>query len=348
MITIEPSPSLSAVPTDQGSDLGVGPYAYSIINQQYRHMVDQEGGVREDRDPEYLHQMRVGSRRLRTALQVFDQVVKLPKAARIQSIRKISQTLGRLRDLDVQIADLEQDYGQRIVHKAQLKALQKALGMLKKQRREVFAEIEGLLAQPLYTNLKRAYEDWLRSPQFRAMAELPLILVLPDLLNPLIAKLLLHPGWLVTGVEVSPAHRQTLHDLRKVCKSVRYQAEFFSNFYGPGFQAWIKELKTWQDNLGKVQDTYVLTGLLADQCDATTNLSQLHGVMAEKRQGALTDWERTRLRYLSPGFRQTLYEQVLHPQLDQTPTPEEPEAFLVNPAINPPGSSDPPCRELGL
>lgn len=337
MITTQPSPPVPTAAADQGSDLRVGPYAYSIINQQYRHMVDQEGGVREDRDPEYLHQMRVGSRRLRTALQVFDQVVKLPKAARIGPIREISQTLGRLRDLDVQITDLEQDYGQRIAHRAQLKALEKLLSLLRKQRRQVFAEVETMLSQPLYTRLQQAYEDWLRSPQFRPMAQLPLSLVLPDLLNPLIAKLLLHPGWLVTGEAVSPGHRQTLHDLRKICKSVRYQAEFFSNFYGPDFRAWVKELKTWQDNLGKVQDTYVLTGLLADQSNAATTLSQLHAVMAEKRQGALTDWEGTRLRYLSPGFRQALYQQVLHPQFDQPPAPAEPESSL-----SPTGYPDPP------
>jgi len=337
MITTQPSLPLPVAAAVQGSDLEVGSYAYSIITQQYRHMVDQEGGVREDRDPEYLHQMRVGSRRLRTALQVFDQVVKLPKAARIQAIGEISQTLGRLRDLDVQIADLEQDYGQRMVHKAQLKALQKLLSLLRKQRRQVFGEVEAMLSQPLYTRLQQAYEDWLRSPQFRPMAQLPLSLVLPDLLNPLIAKLLLHPGWLVTGDTVSPANRQTLHDLRKVFKSVRYQAEFFSNFYGPDFRAWVKELKTWQDNLGKVQDTYVLTGLLTNQSDAATTLSQLHAVMAEKRQGALSDWEETRLRYLSPGFRQTLYQQVLHPQLDQIPPPAEPEACL-----SPAGYPDPP------
>ncbi|MEB3313156.1 MAG: CHAD domain-containing protein [Cyanobacteriota bacterium] len=222
----------------------MGHYAYRIIDQQYHHMIDQEAGVRQDEDPEYLHQMRVGSRRLRTALQVFDQVVKLPKAARIQPIRKISQTLGRLRDLDVQIADIDQDYGQHMARKAQVKALQKAQGLLRKQRRQVFAEVEGMLAQPGYTNLKQAYADWLRSPQFHPIAQLSITLVLPDLLNPLIAKLFLHPGWLVAWEPVSPASRQTLHDLRKVCKSVRYQAEFFSAFYGPDFRDWVKELKT--------------------------------------------------------------------------------------------------------
>lgn len=324
-MTTSQQSTLSRIPVlaDPPPCLTVGHYAYRIIDQQYHHMIDQEAGVRQDEDPEYLHQMRVGSRRLRTALQVFDQVVKLPKAARTQPIRKISQTLGRLRDLDVQIADIEQDYGQHIAHKAQVKALQKALGLLRKQRRQVFAEVEGMLTQPRYTNLKQAYADWLRSPQFHPIAQLSMTLVLPDLLNPLIAKLFLHPGWLVAWEAVSPASRQTLHDLRKVCKSVRYQAEFFSAFYGPDFRDWVKELKTWQENLGKVQDTYVLASLLADQPYSPDSLSQLHGAMADKRQIAMADWETLRQRYLTPRFRQTLYTQVLNPQIEQVTNPGE-------------------------
>ena len=324
-MTTSQQSTLSRVPVlaDPPPCLTVGHYAYRIIDQQYHHMIDQEAGVRQDEDPEYLHQMRVGSRRLRTALQVFDQVVKLPKAARTQPIRKISQPLGRLRDLDVQIADIEQDYGQHIAHKAQVKALQKALGLLRKQRRQVFTEVEGMLTQPRYTNLKQAYADWLRSPQFHPIAQLSMTLVLPDLLNPLIAKLFLHPGWLVAWEAVSPASRQTLHDLRKVCKSVRYQAEFFSAFYGPDFRDWVKELKTWQENLGKVQDTYVLASLLADQPYSPDSLSQLHGAMADKRQIAMADWETLRQRYLTPRFRQTLYTQVLNPQIEQVTNPGE-------------------------
>jgi CHAD domain-containing protein len=48
--------------------LTAGNYAHTLIGKQYHHMVQQEQGVLADDDPEYLHQMRVGSRRLSTAL----------------------------------------------------------------------------------------------------------------------------------------------------------------------------------------------------------------------------------------------------------------------------------------
>jgi CHAD domain-containing protein len=82
-------------------------------------------------------------------------------------------------------------------------------------------------------------------------------------------------------------------------------------------------LKTWQENLGKVQDTYVLASLLADQPYPPDSLSQLHGAMADKRQIAMADWETLRQRYLTPRFRQTLYTQVLNPQIEQVTNPGE-------------------------
>ncbi len=55
-------------------------YAHQVIAEQYRRIVKQEKKVLADKDPEALHQMRVGTRRLRTALQVFGGAIELPKA----------------------------------------------------------------------------------------------------------------------------------------------------------------------------------------------------------------------------------------------------------------------------
>ncbi|MBD1848449.1 CHAD domain-containing protein [Leptolyngbya sp. FACHB-711] len=55
-------------------------YAHQVIAEQYRRIVKQEKKVLADKNPEALHQMRVGTRRLRTALQVFDGAIELPKA----------------------------------------------------------------------------------------------------------------------------------------------------------------------------------------------------------------------------------------------------------------------------
>ncbi|MBU6228554.1 MAG: CHAD domain-containing protein [Cyanobacteria bacterium REEB459] len=297
----------------------IGEYACSIIAQQYYHLIEQEAGVRADCNPEYLHQMRVGCRRLRTALQVFKPVITLPKQARAHSIRAISQILGRLRDLDVQIASIETDYSPRIQAHAEQRLLRQTLKQLKHRRGLVLIEVRTLLTSPSYQEFKRAYEKWLRFPRYKPMGTLPLQLVLPDLLNPLISKLLLHPGWLITLQESSTPSRQTLHNLRKLCKHVRYQAEFFSPFYGPSFRSWIQELKIWQDNLGTVQDIYVFRELMATQTGPPeTTPAELHQITETSRHQALQGWEELRHRYLDLNYRRSLYGLILYPQ-DQTP-----------------------------
>lgn len=65
-------------------------------------------GVKNGRDIEHIHRMRVASRRLRAALPLFAQCF-LKKRFRswMQEIKKITRALGEARDLDVQIAFLE-------------------------------------------------------------------------------------------------------------------------------------------------------------------------------------------------------------------------------------------------
>ena len=294
-------------------ELTVEQFAYQVIARQYQRMVNQEQGVLADKDPEYLHQMRVGSRRLRTALQVFSQVVKLPKKAGVQRIRNIARTLGSLRDLDVQMADIQSEYIRRVSHKKEKKALKQTLKALEEQRVDTLEKVSSLLTSKDYQDLKLAYDQWLESPKFKPNADLPLRIVLPDLLTPLISKLLLHQGWLISVHETSKYSRETLHDLRKMIKHVRYQTEFFCECYGSSFQDWVDELKLLQDNLGKVQDTYVFTNLLAQYGENFDSLSELDEIIHQNRSQSLVDWETIRHRYLAKDFRYHLYEMILHP-----------------------------------
>jgi CHAD domain-containing protein len=297
--------------------LGVGEYAYRVVEQQYHRMVNQEEGVLADQDPEYLHQMRVGSRRLRTALQVFRQVIKVPKAAGEKHIAQVARTLGTVRDLDVQIEALRSDYAQQLPKKNEQKVLKKALSVLEQQRIRAFADVRDILSQSTYQKMKAAYEDWLHHPLYSSLAQLPLSLVIPDLLSPLLSSLLLHNGWLVSVNDSSEASWLVLHDLRKMCKFVRYQAEFFSQFYDPSFQAWIDELKTLQDNLGKVQDTYVLQRLLSKELPEDTEIPELQQAIQTNREYAMLDWEAIRQRYLTANFREHLHTLLLHPTVPE-------------------------------
>lgn len=304
----------AAKPDDSSSPVSqtLGEYAHAILAKQYRRLLKQEKGVLQDKDPEYLHQMRVATRRIRTALQVFGTAVHLPKPARERQVQSFTQTLGQLRDLDVQIAALQNHYRPALPAPEQ-KRIDRAIEKLHKQRGKVFTAVEAALTGADYRDLKTAYDTWLEDPEYSALAQLPLQAVLADLLSPLLAKLLLNSGWLVAAADHSSESGIQLHELRKICKQARYQAEFFTDCYKTSFQDWLEELKQIQENLGVVQDTHVLLELLTEKGVDLAQLPTLREAIDQQRQAALVNWDETRAKYTEPEFRQSLYQMVLQP-----------------------------------
>lgn len=307
-----------------GQPLTLGTFAHQTITEQVRRILKQEGQVLADKDPEHLHQMRVGTRRLRTALKVFGEAIALPKKAGEKSVKSLAKSLGDLRDLDVQIATLEEDYLPQLDGKEQ-KSLQKGIDNLRKQRRKAFDQVEQALHSKQYQAMKDAYQDWLQEPHYQAIAQLSLRPILPDLLSPLMSELLLHPGWLIPQAALSPETSPVLHDLRKACKRVRYQAEFFEEICGSEFKGWVRELKTIQDSLGDVQDGQVLLDFLPTYLAAGEDSPNLRHRIRQQQQEAIADWDQLRERYLDPAFRQHLRQLILSTAHEPTPTASEPD-----------------------
>lgn len=75
-----------------------GDYGYQALRKSFHRVTKVEAAVLQDQDPEPLHQIRVGMRRLRTVLQVFEPAIALPKGVSDKRIRTIAQTLGSVRD----------------------------------------------------------------------------------------------------------------------------------------------------------------------------------------------------------------------------------------------------------
>lgn len=309
----------------------LGEFAYHIIEEQFDRIVKQKKHVLADHDPEHLHQMRVGTRRLRTALQVFDSVAKVPKAASANRLRDLARTLGAVRDLDVQMASLKDEYCPNLNHNEQ-KKLNKVLKSLKKQRKKAFAKLEAALTKHQYRDLKKAYKNWLQCPAYTDVAQLSMLSLLPDLLSPLLSELLLHPGWLIATHQISDENADILHDLRKVCKHVRYQAEFFTPFYGEEFRNWIKEIKQLQDDLGALQDTQVLKDLMEQELGKKSSMPGLNALVHQKQTDVLSHWDEIRQNYLDQQFRYRLHRMLLNPlnyqpQIHPELIPSEPIAF---------------------
>jgi CHAD domain-containing protein len=177
-----------------------------------------------------------------------------------------------------------------------------------------------------YLTLKQAIHDWLIQPNYTMMANLSVLEILPDLLLPLICRLFLHSGWLVgttiqsgkvslisieDAAELNQQLRKFgshLHDLRKQIKGVRYQTEFFSDFYEDAYAQRIEEFKTMQEMLGQLQDHVVLSDFLESALkeDLGKSLPTIAQIMREESIAFWQSWQPLQEKYLSPEFRKSL------------------------------------------
>ncbi len=84
--------------------------ARQIIVNYFRQMMSYKEGTKEGSDIEFVHEMRVTSRRLRTAMDNFGAC--FPEKAfnkHYKKVKSITRTLGAVRDLDVLIARFEKE-----------------------------------------------------------------------------------------------------------------------------------------------------------------------------------------------------------------------------------------------
>ena len=303
--------------------IDLGQYSHQIIQQNLQRFVEQEKAVLKDHDSEPLHQMRVGMRRLRTAVRVFEPAIVLPKTVSYSSIGKVMSSLGETRDLDVLKQILKKQY-QPLLQQSEQSKFNKVLKKLHKKRAQSSVQLKEMLKSDRYIHLKKSIESWISEPVYTPIGSLLVIQVLPDLLLPLVCQIFLHPGWLVgttmqdgnvTLIENPTVLNQQcsqfgdlLHDLRKKMKGVRYQAEFFSGFYAADYLQTIEEFKTIQDVLGELQDRVVLRQFLEStlNADLAKVLPTVNQILEQEQLAFWQSWQPLQERYLALDFRQSI------------------------------------------
>lgn len=309
----------------------LGDWAKIALEKHFQKTIQYEEDVLSDRDPEALHQMRVGMRRLRSAAKGFAPALDLPKAARHSQIGKISRSLGSLRDLDVLLETLETDYKDALPD-GEKEEFKRALTLLKSERSQAFDAVKETLNGEIYLSFKNSLAEWLTHPNYGEMSLLPIQDILPDLLLPEVSDLFLHPGWLLgiktkkgkvkidnlTETEVEELFKnqgETLHDIRKQVKRVRYQMSLFTKFYGEAYSEYVQDLKAIQEVLGKMQDSVVLAETLSRVlgCELQENLPTLAEKLVENRYLSWLEWQPLHQKYLKPEIRDQLRLELLYP-----------------------------------
>lgn len=212
-------------------------------------------GALSSPDPEYLHQLRVGLRRLRSALRSFRPILPRKKAKRVQrGLRELSPTLGAARDWDVLMLRLSAARApaplKAQAQKRRAKARKKALRAIASR------DFARLLADARQLQPKDDRGD------------------LPGLAAASIARAHRKLMRQAKGIHWRDAKRR--HAVRIRVKRLRYACEFFAPAF-PGKQArdYLAALKALQEILGALNDIAVGRRLIGFDADEAALLSRL-------------------------------------------------------------------------
>lgn len=216
------------------------------------HLQSNHSGTVHSDDPEYIHQMRVATRRLRAALRMFRPA--LPPGledALVSPLRELMRSLGQARDLDVLVAEIVTPVARAIPDEPRLTDLASAITNRQYAARNAIRQV---LKQPGYGRLLLTAGQLLQQAPF---IDVPAPDDEADTLVPFadrrLRRLLKRIHELAESARVD--YPPSLHELRIAIKRLRYAIEFFGAIIpGKSGVTVVKRLAGLQEELGQLND----------------------------------------------------------------------------------------------
>ncbi len=249
-----------AVELPRDVDLEVG---FQLIARHCLRQIQCHGlGVVRSTDPESVHLMRVGLRRLRSALRLFSPWIALPRYLR-DGLDWLGGALGAARDAEVLASGTLPSLTATVPADRSWELLQQAVADAARERRCVAATAVG---STRYAELIDGIAAWVQTTPWRSSLDEAVSRALREPLGQHAGRMLarLHRKLLAAGRHLPKAPPERRHRARIAAKRLRYAAEFFESLYPPEFmQPYIRRLSSLQDALGRLNDAVVAEGLLA-------------------------------------------------------------------------------------
>ncbi len=273
---IAPAPVKASTPP-LSADMTVDAAFVTVAFHCLAHLQANEIGLLIGRNPEYLHQARVASRRLRSAFRVFDAAIPRSHFARtLGELKCVAQSLGEARDLDVFALETLPHAGsgqhggvaalRRRIQNARLRAARAA---------------RTAVAAPEYTATLLRMTQALWTGQWRNETARPV--AAKWTLQKFAAKIVSHRTTRVKkcGRFVSRLGVADLHRLRIQIKRLRYAIEFFLPLFEDKAAATLRALVDLQELLGRLNDDVTAWNLLDTLAaeDSTTDYQQAVGFL---------------------------------------------------------------------
>ena len=217
----------------------------------------QVEGAKRNEDVEYIHKLRVASRRLRVALTAFEECLPKKRAkAWKKAIKNLTTSCGEARDEDVLITFLE-NYLTDLEPRARagieyLLRTQKARRLL--MQSDVVKVLDSLQASGTLARLSDTCGKIRMRSDHKNLNIKPLS-VYGEARNRILSRL--EEFLALSRFVHDQSAIQKHHELRIAAKRLRYTMEIFSSIYSGGLEEQIALMKQFQDVLGEMHDYYV-------------------------------------------------------------------------------------------
>lgn len=294
-----------------------------ILLADFIEMLEHEDGSRSGEDIEDVHQMRVATRRMRSALRLLEPYFK-QKTVRpfTDSLRVLARRLGDVRDLDVLIEDIQKAQGK--VSEDGQAALQTIIEHFDAKRKKARAKLVKHLDSGAYTRFVDDFAAFVTKrgagavnveensvTPYQVRHAVPVLL--QDHLGIVRAYDTVIPAVSKTDEVSELPEMATLHQLRIEFKRLRYALYFFREVLGASGKAFINEIKLMQDLLGRLNDTYVaedhLNDFVSEGLDEALIAPYLDELVAEREsleENLPSAWRRFNTRNVMSKFSEAL------------------------------------------
>ena len=230
----------------------------AILSHLLDALLSWTDAIGTDGRPEAIHQARVATRRLRSALSIYAGVApSLTPLA--EPVRICAARLGAVRDWDVFLAGT----GARLIEASgNDPRIAPLLRASTRKRDAAAAELSTYLASPEFRRLEidlgaaTALRTWERHPDPAVTAPTT------PFAASVLTRRLRRARRRARAIRTLPV--EALHELRKDCKRLRYAAEFFAPaFPGRSTKLFLRRLTDLQEQLGHLNDAAASVALMA-------------------------------------------------------------------------------------
>jgi CHAD domain-containing protein len=270
------------------------------------------GGVLRDIDTEFLHDLRIAVRRTRSTLKLAGDVLPGSLASRFRpEFKWLGDLTTPTRDLDVYLLDFgAMAAGLAAASPAELQPFHDQLA---RRRAAAQRQLARGLRSARFSRLTGEWRDALGSAAGGGRAR-PSAAQLAGRRIRRAHRRVLADGAAITATSAP----ESMHELRKRCKDLRYLLEIFGSLYDPS-QHWqaVRELKALQNCLGEFQDTEVqraeirtfATQMMADRTGPAATLLAMGEVaagLAVRQQRARGQFAGIFADFASPASQQRI------------------------------------------